>query len=218
MELPEVPSGPRPRACSAVRCALGLTLLSLVASLAALTVTLMKGSPPPSSSSSSSSSSLLGPPEKQNYAQLVLKLDNSSISKRELDWHSSETIQGVSLGSSFEYSSKTLKVTVGGLYCIYVQLNITHRLGSREAVNASLVIHRHTATGSGSVPVLTLHLDLSYNSSETVALFKAVTFRLENDDRLHVSIEASQNAHRYGSLNGRNSFFGLFQILDTVPV
>lgn len=153
------------------------------------------------------------------YSLGFFLLPAASITRRDLDWYNSPTTQGVALGPSFEYSNKALKVKVGGLYCVYAQMNIT-RLGSysaEEAVDASLLIRRHTASSSSST-VLTLPLDLSRRSYETVTLFKAVPYRLEKDDRLQVTIEASENASKYGFLNSRNSFFGLFQILDTVPM
>uniref|UniRef100_A0A6J0V968 THD domain-containing protein n=1 Tax=Pogona vitticeps TaxID=103695 RepID=A0A6J0V968_9SAUR len=220
MEVPEALSGPRLlRSCSAARCALGLTVLSLVASLTALVVTLTKQPPLPRTPLPLPRTPPPLPPAQQNYAQLVLKLNTSSINERKLDWYTNETIQGVYLGQSFEYSNKTLKVSVGGLYCIYTQINFTRNFGStakQEAMNASVLIHRHTADSSGSLPILTLPLDLSHRSKGTMP-FKAVLYRLENNDRLHVTIKANNNGKHYGSLSSRDSFFGLFQILDTVP-
>nr|XP_060616890.1 uncharacterized protein LOC132766564 [Anolis sagrei ordinatus] len=203
------------RSSPVARCALVVALCALLAGLASLGIVLAELAP--AQQQQQQPLTVMAPLQQQNYAQLVLKLhgDSSIVPRRTLDWYTN-SVKGAFLGMAFAYnnSSKALVVKMAGLYCIYVQMNLTHRLDKGNTLNANLTIYHQTASSSDSSRMLlNLPLHRVYSSSKTLHNFKAVLHRLAENDTLHVTIRA--DSKQEGSLVPRGSFFGLFQIHET---
>ncbi|XP_075758423.1 tumor necrosis factor ligand superfamily member 9 [Pelodiscus sinensis] len=153
---------------------------------------------------------LLGARE-ETGAQLLPK--NVAITNSRMEWHYSPGVDRVVFSSNFQYhhDSHTLEVKVGGLYFIYAQLAVrcTERMCDKHQ-NVTLTVRKMS---DSSRPILTLSLDLSSKSEDTMSKFLAVLRPLNQGDQLFVQMQIFRpdDAWQLDEITNKN-FFGLFKL------
>ncbi|XP_074836056.1 tumor necrosis factor ligand superfamily member 9 [Carettochelys insculpta] len=158
---------------------------------------------------------------KEAGAQMLPK--SYLITNKLMEWESDPRVDGVVFSSNFNYdtASHKLGVKVGGLYFIYVQLAVRCTASTCRANQTVQVIVSHMDSGNNRRPILTVSLDLSSKSQDTVSRFSAALQPLQKGATLDVRMEVDKPGSEDWQLDQNTkkvNFFGLFRLPSSSEV
>uniref|UniRef100_G3UJB5 TNF superfamily member 9 n=1 Tax=Loxodonta africana TaxID=9785 RepID=G3UJB5_LOXAF len=147
------------------------------------------------------------------FAQLVAS--SAQLTNGTLSWHSDSGLAGVFLapGLSYDALSRELVVAEGGIYYVFLRLELQRVVAGEGSGWVSMALHLQPDRAA-----LTLTVALPTASLDSAGGSRGHLLRLSVGQRLAVHLRASAAAHPAWQLTQGATVLGLFRVAPEAPV